>query len=191
MHHYNHFYITEENKVVAETGKRSYLGFIYDHTTLLQDSKSSFCSNDLNNCHDKCVLENLEKAMEDKFGCHFFNSSKPEMLCNGRNVREEYKNGFKGEFFKLFKKVKMAFCPTPCKTMNIFYGIPVESQNDVEDEAYIKLYFKQQISSRKSTLSYDTDSVIADIGGYLGLLLGFSILDITMIIEKLLTKFHN
>ena len=191
MHHYNQFYHVEQNKIVATPGKRSYLSFFYDLTKLLQESKGSLCSDEMNDSHDSCILDNLDKAMKDKFGCSFVNTSYPESICNGRNVKESYKDDFNGEFFKLYRTVLTTFCPKPCKTMDVFYGIPVESDNNIKEEAFTKLYFKQQINSRRSTYSYESDSVIADIGGYLGLLLGFSLLDITIIIEQLLSGFDR
>ena len=188
IHHLNHFYFAEENKALAKIGKRSYLSFTHEFTRLLENSKGSLCSDELNESYDSCILENLEKAMEEKFGCHFFNSSNHDLLCNGRNVKDQYKNDFGVEFHHLFRKVRNNFCPKPCETLGITYGIPVESDNEVENEALIRLYFKQQISSRKSAYSYEYNSVIADIGGYLGLLLGFSILDVTLVIEKILIR---
>ena len=61
----------------------------------------------------------------------------------------------------------------PCSTMGIVFGIPIVSKIDVDpDQAYMKLYFKNQINVRSSVYSYSLSSLIADIGGYLGLLLG-------------------
>lgn len=188
VHHHNQYYYAGQNrqgKIVAKPGVKSYLNSFYDLTRLIPDSKGSDCSDEM---HDLCVLKNLDIAMKEKFGCHFINTSHPELICNRRNVKEEFKDIFPGEFFKLYRTVLRSVCPKPCTTIDVFYGIPDDSDNKIKQEAYIKLYFKQQINSRKSTYSYEGDSVIADIGGYLGLLLGFSLLDITMVIEKILLR---
>lgn len=72
-------------------------------------------------------------------------------------------------------------CPVPCTTMEISYGIPIVSSLDIgTNEAYMKLYFKNRISERQSMEAYTITSLVADIGGYLGLLLGFSVLDIAI-----------
>ena len=69
--------------------------------------------------------------------------------------------------------------------MEISFGIPVVSNIDANsDEAFVKLYFKNQINVRNSVYSYSISSLVADIGGYLGLLLGFSLLDISGIVIK-------
>ena len=77
------------------------------------------------------------------------------------------------------------YCPLPCTTMGINFGIPIVSTIDINpDQAYLKLYFKNQINVRRSVSSYSISSLVADIGGYLGLLLGFSLLDLSMIIKN-------
>ena len=84
-------------------------------------------------------------------------------------------------FFKGALNIAMSYyCPTECTTMGINFGIPIRSTLDIgKNEAYMKLYFKNLVNVRTSIYSYSISSLIADIGGYLGLLLGFSVLDLT------------
>ena len=48
------------------------------------------------------------------------------------------------------------------------------------------MYFKSQINVRKNVVSYDEVNLLAEIGGYIGLLLGFSLLDIAKLFRSLL-----
>ena len=69
--------------------------------------------------------------------------------------------------------------------MTFTFGLPKNSTVGIgPDEGLVKLYFKSQINVRRSNLDYDLLDFVADIGGYLGLLLGFSLLDITSILKK-------
>ena len=71
------------------------------------------------------------------------------------------------------------FCPMPCEKMKVnFAGHDSIDHNGVENEAYVKFYFKDQIQVKKSHLSYSKVSLLAEVGGYVGLLLGVSMMDI-------------
>ena len=56
-----------------------------------------------------------------------------------------------------------------------------------ENETYVRFYIKDQIKVMKSYLSYTEVSLLAEVGGYVGLLLGVSLMNITSLIDKLLT----
>lgn len=49
----------------------------------------------------------------------------------------------------------------------------------------MKLYFKSLVTVRNSVLTYTQTSMIAEIGAYIGLLLGVSLLDLTKFINHL------
>ena len=95
-------------------------------------------------------------------------------------------------------------CVKFCATMGVYYGIPIVGDcGNLCDEknrlAYIKLYFKTQITVRRSFLDYTSLSLFGEVGGYIGLLLGFSFFDLTFlaqkvilyISEKLFSKLHE
>ena len=84
------------------------------------------------------------------------------------------------------------FCTQPCTTLTFSFGLPKYSDVDIaKDEGFIKLYFKSQINVRNSMLSYDIETFVADIGGYLGLLLGFSLLDVTRVIKQIFSYYWD
>ena len=70
--------------------------------------------------------------------------------------------------------------------MTFTFGLPKNSTIGIgPNEGKIKLYFKSQVNVRRSNLSYEFLTFVADIGGYLGLLLGFSVLDVTNILKQI------
>ena len=79
-------------------------------------------------------------------------------------------------------------CLTPCATMDIIFGIPIISvdiDKNNPKQSTMKMYFKKMIQVRRSYLAYSIISMFAEIGGYLGLLLGYSLLDLTNILNKI------
>ena len=75
-------------------------------------------------------------------------------------------------------------CRTPCITMGITLGYPIYAKNDVPSESYLKFYFKSRVNVRKSVVAYSGTSLMAEVGGYIGLLLGFSLLDLTKLVKN-------
>ena len=68
--------------------------------------------------------------------------------------------------------------------MDINFGYPIIDTTNI-DEAYVKLYFKMAVQIHKNILAYSTLSFLAEVGGYIGLLLGFSLLDLSKVIKYL------
>ena len=67
-------------------------------------------------------------------------------------------------------------CKDPCMKTVTYFGFPFLSEDSI-DYAYAKLYFKNIVKVTEDYLSYTFLSMIAEIGGYAGLMIGFSILD--------------
>ena len=75
-------------------------------------------------------------------------------------------------------------CGIPCSIMDINFGYPIIDTTNI-DEAYVKLYFKMAVNIHRNILAYSTLSFLAEVGGYIGLLLGFSLLDLSKVIKNL------
>ena len=63
-------------------------------------------------------------------------------------------------------------------------GFPVYDSYQDSNQSRVKIYFKSRISERRNTVTYDGVTLLAEIGGYMGLFLGISLLHI---VEYLLT----
>ena len=67
----------------------------------------------------------------------------------------------------------------PCATMPvIFAGQANSAKNNDDKEGYIKYNFKRKVNVQSSQLIYTQLSLMAELDGYMGLLLGVSLLDI-------------
>lgn len=63
-------------------------------------------------------------------------------------------------------------------------GFPVYDSYQDSNQSRVKIYFKSRISERRNIVTYDGVTLLAEIGGYMGLFLGISLLHI---VEYLLT----
>lgn len=77
------------------------------------------------------------------------------------------------------------FCITPCEKMKVnFAGHDSTVPEGNENEAYVKFYIKDEIQVKKSHLSYSEVSLLAEVGGYVGVLLGVSLMDVSLLFDK-------
>ena len=79
------------------------------------------------------------------------------------------------------------FCPLPCVNMQVrFAGLDSTTDNGNENETFVKFYIKDQIQVRESHLNYTEVSLLAELGGYIGLIIGVSLMDIATLIDKMI-----
>ena len=72
-------------------------------------------------------------------------------------------------------------CASPCKYLKVSCTPGRKRIND--DKAIIKFFFPENIQVHEAYYVYDGLSLIAEIGGYVGLFLGWSVFQITDLIE--------
>ena len=82
-------------------------------------------------------------------------------------------------------------CPRACDYMDISFGYPSIYDVTNTSASSLTLYFKTSIAVRKSHLTYPRSSLFAEIGGYTGLLLGVSLLDVTKVVQFFLDKIRT
>ena len=66
-----------------------------------------------------------------------------------------------------------------------FAGQANSAKNNDDKEGYIKYDFKRKVNVQSSQLIYTQLSLLAELGGYMGLLLGVSLLDISSIFNTI------
>ena len=92
--------------------------------------------------------------------------------------KEEFK-----ELWEYWSNEAIASCGIPCSIMDINFGYPIIDTTNIE-EAYVKLYFKMAVNIHRNILAYSTLSFLAEVGGYIGLLLGLSLLDLSKVLQN-------
>ena len=81
-------------------------------------------------------------------------------------------------------------CNSPCASIDTYFGIP-DTQKHRNGSHHLQLYFKNMVAVQRSHTSYPIESLIAEIGGYLGLLLGVSIMDLYNVFGKIGSMFSK
>ncbi len=79
-------------------------------------------------------------------------------------------------------------CQLPCSTIEVFLGLPFPGDDGKSNVAFIKIYVKSTVKVNRTVLDYTWVSMLAEIGGYTGLLLGISVVDITSFVDRLLLR---
>ena len=67
----------------------------------------------------------------------------------------------------------------------MFAGFDSTTDNGIENETYVRFYMKDQIQVKTSILSYTKVSFLAEVGGYIGMLLGVSLMDFASLIDRM------
>ena len=70
-----------------------------------------------------------------------------------------------------------SYCSVPCASMGIIFQTS-NIETTSKDEAQVKFYLKTYIKKNSSFWSYSLISLLGEVGGYVGLLLGISVLDV-------------
>ena len=123
----------------------------------------------------------------NKFGCTSpVYTNQLSKACDVGKLSVEKKKDYQTSFKNLSVHA-LANCAMPCSSMEINFGFPIVDKNDPE-EALLKMYFKSHIHVRRNMLAYSLTSLFAEVGGYIGLLLGFSLLDLTKLVKNLFSS---
>ena len=135
------------------------------------------------------VFPTIEKAMDDYYlknsECVIpFQSNKPKK--NPCPLSNSMLNPY---WELLVNKVFKSYCQMPCASMEVTFPAIAEDVGS-PDTAYVKLYLLTVVKVQTSYWSYTIISLLAEVGGYLGLLLGMSLLDITKVIDWFCLKFN-
>ena len=131
-----------------------------------------------------------------KFGCSIpwhpnINSKSTNKLikiCNDSSI------GVKAlKLSRQFRDSLISAESIPCANFEITLGLPKmdDTDNDMS-EAYTRLYPKAQIKMKTTVLYYDFTTLAAEIGGYAGICLGVSLVDIVRTINQyILGRLHK
>ena len=141
---------------------------------------------------DKMFYNKMAKENKEMYGCSvpFHPISRSELtneeieICNdslaGKKANDNFREARDANLLPDF---------TPCAEFNFFFGLPFIDKHDNEiNESFIRLYMKTKIKIKSSVIYYDFTTFAAEIGGYVGMCLGISIVDLAL---KLHSTFLN
>ena len=129
----------------------------------------------------------MDQDIWKNYGCVFpLRTNKPnESVCT---LEKSHLSNWQNTILRNFHD----WCFWPCETMTVtFAGFDSTADDGNENETYVKFYMKEQIQVKTSHFSYTKVSFLAEIGGYIGLLLGVSLMDLASLIDKMFALIHQ
>ena len=171
-----------------------WLDFVYEISiNTLENFEGMSCEPNMNLNFDDMLYEKANAKLEDEFNCTvpFLPSIISNVTGNLSEICRDSDTGYKAlglyDYFKSGGLYSLIKDQMPCATMDIFLGLPFIT-NGSQHEAYIKIYLKTSVKVKNTVLDYEFLSLIGEIGGYTGLLLGISLVDISIRFNRFLVN---
>lgn len=147
------------------------------------DDNGKSCSFDENYSRDKCVNEEVETKSLQEFNCTTPFGPNKAQICQdpevGAKVNEIY--------IEKIEKHRHN-CLSPCSFLSIMATKTKEIDKKTSyANGQLSINFKENIKVNTSYFVYSGLTLIAEIGGYVGLFLGVSINQVTNLIEWIFT----
>ena len=135
---------------------------------------------------DECVLETMhQKTMRD-LGCTSpFGTNKSTICIDGGEKANEAK--------MMFKNISVGVehhCPRSCKYLLTSFDTFTKYDAPGVPISWVRLTFPKFIKVSKSSWAYGMLELIAEVGGYVGLFLGVSVNQFTLLFKKI-GKIHD
>lgn len=185
-------------KVKSEVGHVTFVNVnYYNLVNENEDSKVLPCNHKMDHHFDSILYEAVNNQLELEFGCTLPflpdlqskqrpNASVPICSSDKDHLKKVYSTYLYG-----IKVGQNTLVEKPCTGMEITPGWAFLGKNSHPDKASIKIYLKSTVVTKHSVLDYNNTSMLADIGGYLGLLLGVSVVNISVLINKFVLGLLN
>ena len=162
----------------------------------LWNSELMSCSPDMNKNFDNIVYDNAISESEKTFNCTIpflpvirSNTIKhPPAICDDETIGDKAMD--------LYQQIENTHRNhPPCAGMDIQLGLPFHSKGSVpyqgfghNNTAFILLYLKDSVKVMHTIWDYDFMRLVAEIGGYTGLLVGFPIARGVILINSIILK---
>ena len=167
-------------------GFTSHLTYTHEYNDKL-DFGGDSCNNEKGYSRDLCTNKAIEIESLNTFGCTSPFGSNKDKICTqddeDGNITKLYNEAMHGS--KAYGE-----CLNPC---SFFKMIPTKFglERNADFSTVVWIYFEEIINVTKGYHLYSGLSLIAEIGGYVGLFLGVSVNHITSLMEYLALKFEK
>ena len=171
-------------------GKKIYLDLTYDvSVNKLGEEKDHLCNKDMDYNYDANFYSTVAHENEKRFNCSvpFHPPTKSNVTGKLIEICKNSSLGIKAynNRWKVYSKMPQIHNYKPCTWIDVTLGMPHVSQ---KEGSFIRLYFKSHFKIKSIISYYDFSSLIADVGGYTGMLLGISLIDLTVQFNNLLVR---
>ena len=140
---------------------------------------------------DDVLYGRINEKLEEKLNCTvpFLPAIESKLTGNITKICETPNQSLKAvrEYDYLRASGQSTIGDTPCTGMDIYLGLPFISKTD-KNVGYIKLYLKSTVKIKSTVLDYQFLSLVAELGGYVGLLLGISCVKILITLNSVFMR---
>ena len=178
-------------------GQKEFVDFAYGVTlNTVGDLEEYACNSETNLKYDEMVYNTIAYENEKQLNCsvpfHPPTTSKLTQgiieICNNSESGAKAYANFKSYTRSGPQETKNK----PCATMDFLLGIPhvvgkAKKMNSGYD-AYIRLYINSNVKVYSIIMYYDFTTLAAEIGGYIGMCMGISLVDFTILCNNALFK---
>ena len=120
--------------------------------------------------YDGCIYSNLKRLMNEGVGCTVPWLHDKTNICN-----DDAKAPLAFDIYQKNRRNQMDICPTTCQFTNMYFSPMVTGDHDFAERSWLVLYFRGDIKTTNEYFLYGLLSMAAEIGAYVGLLLGASL----------------
>ena len=171
----------------ANIGRRLYIDVAHELSiNTLENEAGHRCNPAMSNEYDKVFYNKVATENDMKYGCTVpfhpqiiseITKTQIEICRNVSSAERAYAN-------YLVSKSASVLSPedVPCAGFHIFPGLPLDSIEANYTKAYIRLYIKHEIKIKSIIIYYDSHTFAAEIGGYVGMFLGVSMVDLSILL---------
>ena len=178
----------------TKLGQANFLDINYELIiNTLGDQEQHKCSHERNLKYDDFLYKRLAIQNEHDLNCSvpFHPPNLTGLSGDNINICRDIASGKKAEdrLWEYFNARTLFADDKPCSRFDVFLGLPdINDGGGNSNEANVIVYMKFEIKIKRIVTYYDTTSLAADIGGYIGMLLGFSIIDLVVLSNSAMKK---
>ena len=147
------------------------------------DYNSEVCENGLEYRRDKCNDDSIFEESMQKVNCTWPFVKNKNQICTSSESAQKAK-----EIGRKLRKRNLK-CPNTCKYLKAT-SIPLRIESKFLTKNELHFHFPESIKTHEAYYAYDRVSLLAEIGGYVGLCLGWSIYQIADLLDSF-TVFEN
>ena len=165
--------------ILASPSKKMYLDLDFIIYSML-DIGGKPCVTEPGYEKDSCTESKLDKTSLEKFGCTTPFGPNKDKIC------KDHENGsIVMELYSETMDQNVDNCYSPC----LFVSAKAMKTSENDGDGYVYIDLKKNIQVIEAHYLYSGLSMIAEVGGYVGLFLGVSVNQVSALVNAVLDKF--
>ncbi len=172
--HHEGQYMSPNSKSRVDVDVGRYVKVAVNHEVVDLLADKGDCVKDAD--FDGCMYEELRLINEDVVGC-----TVPWLMDKSNVCTDKADRIVAFESYQKNRRNQRDICPRSCRFTNTYLGSLVTGDYDEADVARAVFYFRREVKVTIEYVLYTWLSMLAEIGGYVGLLLGASVFKLAYI----------